>query len=141
GSQGVRQGLDVAEAVVGDNRVAAGTEWARENLEGPGNAGDTGRVTWVGQVSQLIDAHQVVVRGEKDHMIDVVVSDEFEQLIALCPVTSIPMFANRREVERNLIDRVGNSDKLPGDTLCLRVQQTLFKPSYLSGPQPAPAPP
>src|SRR5438874_2991790 len=134
--------LTVGEAVVGDRVRASGADWTGQNLEAAGDPGDAGRVAGVSQVSQLIDAHRMVIGGEKNYVIDVVVGDELEQLIAFGPVTAIPMFGNSESlgqvIKRNLVDRAGDGNKLPGDALCLGVQQTLFEPSQLGSTQHGP---
>jgi hypothetical protein len=46
------------------------------------------------RVKQFIDAVLMVVGREESHVVDPMISDEFQQLITLCAITAHPRLAN-----------------------------------------------
>ena len=109
-----------------------------------------------GRVGQLVDAVLMIVRGDEDHVGDVVVGDELEQRIALRAVAAHVGLAavgvhrgvgasraeareivqRERAADRpDLVDRVGDRNELPRCAGVLRVEQGLLQPGELSGSQ------
>jgi hypothetical protein len=72
---------------------------------------------------------------DEDHVLDVIVVDELEQLGAFRGVALVSV---RREDRAEILDRHRNIHELPGDALALGVEQVMLELRELNSAQHAP---
>ena len=97
--------LDCSEAVVSEFVWPAGADWTRDHLERVGQQRLAVGFARIPQVLQLRDTRLVVVGRQEHDMADAVVGNEFQQTIALRPVSAPPGFAVLHRGAADLIDR------------------------------------
>jgi hypothetical protein len=77
----------------------------------------------------------MIVGGEEDDMLDMVVGNEFKQASALRSIATNPGFRSvpwkHRSKRPDLIDRRGNGHKLPGHAIFLSIEQGALEPCKL----------